>query len=435
MKVDSVVVGAGIVGLVAAYLEAKKGRTVTIVDAASGAGGLLRSDSNQFGDFDYGTHIGSETGIDELDEFLFSHLNDENCHRFTVGESGNFFNGQLSQCSPFLDTNFLDKEDIANAHYQLVQDSHYGVRPDNLEQKIKLFFGETLFDKAFAPFIKKTFGCCPSLLPASYIHFFDMYRVLAFDALTTKELKNLAYLNDKLGFHHSSPGAVKYYPKQGGMATWINSLVSKLLDMGVVFKFHCLLKKIEPLEDNSFLIFDGENYFQASHLIWTVSSALLGRYLPVNNKLEKPQFRNTGLYDFVFSKPLLTNCYYINNLDSQFLSTRLTCYQNLAIDQGFYGVTVEVLADSSIDWEANISTIKDELHAMDLIADNSECLLEQYRPINEGFPVITTDIAVQLSKLNQEISDTYNNITLLGRSSGQGFFMSELLVSCFEALQ
>ena len=67
-----VVVGSGIAGITAAYFESKKGNSVTLVDSDEKAGGLLKSDfvNNRY--FDYGTHILAETGIIQLDDFLFS---------------------------------------------------------------------------------------------------------------------------------------------------------------------------------------------------------------------------------------------------------------------------------------------------------------------------------------------------------------------------
>ena len=44
-----------------------------------------------------------------------------------------------------------------------------------------------------------------------------MYRVVAFDDKTTSALKNIDYMNDKLGFQKAMKGAKKYYPHEGGI--------------------------------------------------------------------------------------------------------------------------------------------------------------------------------------------------------------------------
>ena len=68
----TIVVGGGIVGITAAFFAKKKGYDVILIEASDRLGGLLKSDCSDNGCFDYGTHIASMTGIDELDEFLFS---------------------------------------------------------------------------------------------------------------------------------------------------------------------------------------------------------------------------------------------------------------------------------------------------------------------------------------------------------------------------
>lgn len=53
-----VVVGSGVTGITAAaYFEARKGNSFTLIDSDERAGGLLKSDFSNGQYFDYGTHI------------------------------------------------------------------------------------------------------------------------------------------------------------------------------------------------------------------------------------------------------------------------------------------------------------------------------------------------------------------------------------------
>jgi protoporphyrinogen oxidase len=52
-----VIVGSGIAGITAAYLEAKKGNWVTLIESDNRVGGLLKSDFFNDRYFDYGTHL------------------------------------------------------------------------------------------------------------------------------------------------------------------------------------------------------------------------------------------------------------------------------------------------------------------------------------------------------------------------------------------
>ena len=73
-----IIVGAGLGGLCAALELSNSGLAVTVVDGADHVGGLLRSESIDGLDFDYGTHFIIETNSaavnrQVLDEFVVAH--------------------------------------------------------------------------------------------------------------------------------------------------------------------------------------------------------------------------------------------------------------------------------------------------------------------------------------------------------------------------
>ena len=432
MAKQVLIVGGGVIAITAAYFKAKQGCKVTIVEASDELGGLLKSSSSKFGSFDYGTHIASLTGVKKLDDFLFTSL-DAQLHKFDTQESGSFFNNELTSCSPFLNLNSLNKEHIKNAEYELLQAPSDGIY-ENLEVTIKSLYGPTAYQQAFYPYIKQTFGEDPSNLPSNYIKFFDMYRVLAFDKKTTSQLKKVDYLNDKLGFHNPTVGAVKFYPKNGGIGAWSKSLVKKITDMGVRISLDTTVSTID-YQKSYINIQYGESKQKVDELIWTISSAHLIKLLPLQSTLKPVRFRKTALVDFVYEKPLTTQCKYINNFSSTHLATRLTCYQNLVPDSKFYAVTVEVLLDNIQSEESLVNKISLELIEMGLVDLDNNCLHSQYRNLNEGFPVISIENDLLLQKLNSEILNSYPKIELLGRSSSKGFFMPELLKNAYQCGQ
>ena len=424
------VVGGGIVGLTAAYFSAKKGNDVTLVESSPELGGLLKSSQSDFGYFDYGVHIASQTNVEALDSFLFADTQ-QWLHRFDVQESGSFFNSSLTEFSPFLNINALADDYCHKASAELVQfnaEQSY----ENLAQLITAEYGETAYQHAFLPFVRQTFGAEPGNLPAYYIYFFDMYRVVAFDQATSEQLKGIDYLNNRLGFHQHTKGAPKYYPKEGGIGAWTAHLQQQAIEAGVQFVTESSVSAIKPTDIGSEVTF-GTKTVEVDKLIWTISSALLTRFLPLTTQLKRPNFRKTALFDYVYQKPLNTPCKYINNFDAAHLSTRLTCYQNLTPGSEFYATTVEVLTDDVSEPEQLLDKVSSELMAMGLVDTNNKCLFNQYRPVAEGFPVITLENDQLLKQLNQEIANKYPNITLLGRSSSKGFFMAELLINAYQA--
>jgi protoporphyrinogen oxidase len=422
------VVGGGVVGITAAYFNALKGNKVTLIEASNEIGGLLKSSSSTFGHFDYGVHIASRTGQPELDDFLFSQ-NSQSLHSFTLQEAGSFFNGQLTSFSPFLNLNSLNGQHKKNAGYELIK-APTNIEADNLATALKIRYGETAYKEAFEPYIKHTFGVKPSELPIYYMQFFDMYRVVAFDEKTSSAVKGIEYLNDRIAFQKPTPGVEKYYPKTGGIAYWVKGLYKQILSLGVDVILNTTVKSIEYNDKNISVKFD-DNEHCFNEIDWTISSAILPHYLPLNNNIKKPNFRKTVLLDFVFQEPILTQCKYINNFSPTHLSTRLTCYQNLLPDSTFYAITVEVLVETVKNSEDLLNKISTELTEMGLVSQSNTCIFSQHRSINEGFPIITREIDSSIKKLNAELLSKYPNIKLLGRSSSKGFFMSELLIDTY----
>lgn len=431
MAKQVVVVGAGIVGITAAYFEAQKGNQVVLIEASKQAGGLLRSSESQFGAFDYGTHIASATGHEALDAFLFEDAK-EMLHEFDIQKSGSYFNGVLTEFSPFININGLSDASRDSAFRELVTAPDANDNSENAEQAIVAKFGQSVYKHALKPFILHAFGSDPSNLPDYYINFFDMYRVVAFDEKTSAALKSVDYINDRIGFHVHTPGAPKFYPKAGGIGAWTEHLLDKAIKAGVEVMLDTQITGIEQAGEKLDIDASGKRY-SVDKLVWTVSSALLTRYLPIESQLKRPSFRTTALCDYVFKNPLNTQCKYINNFDTQHISNRLTCYQNLLPNNDFYGVTVEVLVDNLGDTKTMVAQVENELREMGLVSEDNVCVHQQYRPVKEGFPVITKENDKALKALNQEIGERFEQITLLGRSSSKGFFMSELLIDAHKS--
>ena len=433
MSQQIIVVGAGIVGITAAYFEAQKGNQVVLIEASKQAGGLLRSTESPFGAFDYGTHIAAATGHEALDAFLFDDAKDM-LHEFDIQKSGSYFSGSLTEFSPFINVNGLPEKYRDSAYRDLVTAPPADQESDNAEQAIVAKFGQSIYDHALKPFILHAFGSDPKQLPDYYINFFDMYRVVAFDEKTSKALKGVDYINDRIGFQVHTPGAPKFYPKSGGIGAWTEHLINKAIKAGVEVMLDAQVTEINQ-QDKQFNIEAAGKKFTADKLVWTVSSALLTRYLPIDSKLQRPTFRTTALCDYVFEQPLRTSCKYINNFDTQHIANRLTCYQNLLPDSEFYGITVEVLVDELGDTHAMVTQVERELREMGLVSKENLCIHQQYRPVKEGFPVITKENDMALKALNEEIGERFEQITLLGRSSSKGFFMSELLIDAYKSAQ
>ena len=427
------VVGGGIVGITAAYFAKKNidGSKVSLIEASNNLGGLLKSDCNKHGCFDYGTHVASKTGVEELDTFLFSNFTAQNSYKYNTARSGNFFNEKLSDISPYVNTSFLNSNLYEKGCLELLKGSN--VIGANLKETLVNRYGETFYTHIFKNVIFKFFDCNPKLLANECLNYFDMNRLIAFDKETTITNKKNSAMDAKLGFHSATIGVDKVYPKSGGIGAWIKHLEQKLIENDIDIHTNTQIKDIK-IKNNKIYAKINNDTFEYDQLVWTLSSGLLNQFLPTGFVGSKPNFRKTGIYDFVFDLPLNTKSYYINVYDEKLISTRITCYQNLKKVNNFYACSIEVLQDKEFAFEQAISKIQTELSSMGLIQKGSQCSFSQCRILKEGFPILTNSDVLNLTKINQYYQKQYENITLLGRSSANGFFMSELLISAYQQM-
>jgi protoporphyrinogen oxidase len=425
------VVGGGIVGITAAYFAKNNNNNVVIIESEKNLGGLLKSDCNKYGCFDIGTHIISKTDILKLDDFLLSDFDHENSYQFNTGESGNYFRGVLSDISPYANSNHLPYNIYSKGCIEFLSGNNKEGK--NLEETLINRYGNTFYQYIFKKFIHKVFGCNAKELANECLNFFDMNRLVAFDGLTTKIKKKDKKLNEKLGFHSATKGADKFYPKKGGSAQWIKLLEKKLIRKNIEIKKQACVSDIE-VKKNTFSVTINNEIIEVDELVWTLSSGLLNRFIPTGIIGNKPNFRRTAVYDFVFDKPLKTSNYYINIYDEKYLSSRITIYQNLQREQNFYACTVEVVACEDFNFENSIYDIKQELSKIGLIEKDNKAIFSQCRVLKEGFPSLTNKIVETLSHINNYYKKEHKNITLLGRGSAKGFFMSELLISAYQKM-
>jgi protoporphyrinogen oxidase len=426
------VVGGGVVGITAAYFAKNNNNNVIILESGKDLGGLLKSDCNKYGCFDIGTHIISGTDIPELDDFLLSDFNQKNSYQFNIGESGNYFERALSDISPYANSNHLSHDIYEKGCIEFLSGSNKA--GENLEETMINRYGNTFYQYIFKKFIYKIFGCCAKELANECLNFFDMNRLLAFDELTTNERKKNKDLDEKLGFHSATKGGNKFYPKKGGAAQWIRLLEKKLIHKKVEIKKQACISNIK-VKENTFSVTVNNKIIEVDELIWTLSSGLLNRFIKTPFTSNKPNFRKTAVYDFVFDQPIKTRSYYINVYDEKLLSTRITFYQNLQETKSFYACSVEVINNFDFDFDREIDNIKQELFEMKLIGQDSACIFSQCRILEDGFPSLTNKNSKILKDINSAYEKEYRNITLLGRNSAKGFFMSELLSSAYKDMK
>jgi protoporphyrinogen oxidase len=426
------IAGAGIAGMTAAYFEAVKGHQVYLIEPAKRPGGLLQTDITPFGSFDYGTHVGTFSGIEMLDDFLFGGATRENFCFFNPGLSGNFYAGTLSEIGPFVDTRLMDDKLRQKAELELLNPS-LSSGATNLEELITERFGPTIYREVFSSVVQKFMGCDAAILSAEMINLFDMNRILAFDSGTSERLKTDERYDTSLGYHYPHPGSQKIYPRTGGMGYWIEFLMAKLAQVGVTFLGYTKIENISHSGGQVTHLDVGDKTLQVDELIWSVAPALFSKHVSFSASFPSPKFRKTALYDFSFQKPFSTKCYYINVYDSAKISGRITLYPNLTPESEYHSCTVEVLAGDDFGFENATESIYDELRSMGIVDSDNPCVHQFTRAVGHGFPLPELNYTAQTVTQSAAMDAKFSNVLFIGRAPGR-FFMKDVLTHVYQSL-
>jgi protoporphyrinogen oxidase len=209
----------------------------------------------------------------------------------------------------------------------------------------------------------------------------------------------------------------------------IDLLMEKLSKEGVDVKLSTNIKSINQ-ENGKVVSLIAEEEILTDKLVWTLPSSYLSFLSGLDKKTSAPKFRNTTIYDFTFENPLNSKAAFINIYDLEMLSGRVTLYQNLSQSDN-YSCTVEVLADDDIDLRNLADTIQKELVEMGIVKKGNQCTFRQYRPIKNGFPILTTEFVKAQNEISEYCQHYFQNVLFIGRSTGKVFFMSEVLADVF----
>ena len=431
MKGRTVVVGAGIAGITAAYFESLNGREVILLESGSSPGGLLKSDSVMDHYFDYGTHIYSQTNVQELDQFLFSNLDHNNCIISRKITTANYCFGRMNNKNSYVDTSNLPKQEFNQGCMDLLSIAEQS-ESENLQHYITSRIGTTFFDRILKDVVIKFMGLEADKLSPKAGLIFDFNRVLAFDEIVTGRLTKNSLYDASLGHHVRRDGVKKYYPKEGGIGKVVEFLMGKLCNSGVQFRPSTKILRVLEKQGKVNKIVTENKSISTDKLIWTLPAGVLIQLTGGNQRTKLPDFRKTGLYDYIFDQPLDSDAVYINVYDTNLLSGRITLYQNLTQSNTF-SCTVEVLTDNDYDLHSASDRVLQELVEMRLIDSKGNCKYKQFREIKNGFPLLTTDFVENQKQLQQYCDKYFHNVVFVGRNANL-FFMTEILIDTYEKI-
>ncbi|MDA9600601.1 FAD-dependent oxidoreductase [Nitrosomonadales bacterium] len=443
-----VVVGGGVVGLLAAYLAKQKFDRVVLVESSKNLGGLLGSFDIEGATYDYGTHFASLTHIEDLNNILFGSADERKAayNYFPYLRTENYFNGRWHLTSSLINTKNLPSDEYAQGVIELLEAPGTEDDETNLYRYLIATFGETFTEKVYRPVLKKLLDTDLEEINKDILSVFGLLRLIALTPEATNQLKTICNYDNSLGYHSYKDGDPNHsycYPKGDvGIGYWSSYLLKKVKSLGVDIVTENTVTNIEHRDSliTSVTLSD-ERKIECDHVLWTPppALALMAADIEFNSKL--PSFRTYTLCHFEFEKAFTkTIPQFLYCWDASMLTYRVTLYPNINEGRACFGrhnLTIEVLSDKTAENRTDEiqSIVLDELRIMKIVSDDNLLLHSKVQYMGNSFPVITTEFLESSKNIQQLVNSHFNNMTLLGRSAGATFSVNDLLIETYEKMK
>lgn len=344
-----IVVGTGPAGLTAAYLLAKRGHKVTLMDEGLEPGGLWAGWTDEGRHFERGMHNYMSIGIPEIDEFWMPR---DLVHTPLEGNArdlaGVYANGRLYTMSPSIDV--VDDPMLR----QMVMETMWAAfspQPGSNRalDRATAKWGSTAVERHIKPALKKIFGT--TQLDARALDLTNLHRlVMSRDCDLVESLIESPRLRDRIAWPNQttlpprySSGRTGFYPAEG-MIQAVHTALGRLSLMGVELRVG-----VTPLPTSS-------------PMVWAAGLPKLAKALGINfPPVETRGLTVVNLAGCVNVGPL----HYFFNYEPNHRTFRVTCYHNFSL---FQQTQVELLDAGEV---TPAKTALDELRGMGVIAKHT----------------------------------------------------------------
>lgn len=444
---DAIVLGGGIVGLFSSLYLQSKGKKVTLIEGSPSLGGLLRSfrNSNSL-TYDMGTHFINKTGVQEIDELLLDDSIQQHLHLIKEQRTSSITNGNVHTGSPFPNLNLFDDQLLTEVKNEIIdfKNKELGSKDyANLSEEFKDMFGTSAEKHLFSPLYRKRFGVkdATELAPSIGV-IFGHRRVIAFEEAKTQELKQSPSLDHRISHHGTESYSRKsdfFYPKSGGVQTWIDLLEQKFLKNGGEVIKETFVSQISSDGVGHYLCkLSNSHEIQTSSLISTIPPFLLAKALNFNFTTHSapPRWTSTSIINLELDQNYLSDSHYIVNHDPEIDFFRATLYENFnPRDSQTSRITVEVIAPETTEDNQIIKKTLQELKKAKVIPDSTQIVSSKVVALEKGFPVFTSQMIQTSRKLCQSIEKEFSNISILGRHNSGKWLMGDNLIIASERLK
>jgi phytoene dehydrogenase-like protein len=320
-----IVAGASMTGIVAAYLLAKQGHDVCLVERGKGIGGVNDSLPHKGYFFDFGCHLfGNES--DQVTEILLDLLGGEALPvevRFA-----SIVNGQKTEGFELVALDAYGEDTVKQVLLELiVASSEPHPEPRDLSELLRARYGARaaeLLDLA----LQKQFRVAGRELAPQAIHATTFGRIKLLGDAAALLLKGVPALDERLaaGSQHDPMSFYRarvksyphrsFYPLRHGMRGFVESATQRLLELGVRVLTGAEMERLDSGATSVELLTRAHGRLSADRLLWTSGLGWLERLLGVDGTIAA---QTCGvpmlLYYFAISKQQEAGYSYVNSYD------------------------------------------------------------------------------------------------------------------------
>lgn len=452
---SNVVIGGGIVGMVAALTLKKKfpKEEVILVEKSSSLGGLLKGITYEKNNlyFDLGTHIFQESGKKELDELLTDSIPREDLIFFETNSgdyAGGVFANKLQENSHFPDLRNLIDNPFRKEVDEHVSNLQKIPKIDRLSPLLDISskrFGKKFSDEFIAPIMESMFQHKKENLSAFALELTGLVRVVLDDFEIWKDrinnpiYKAVAGIPDQrllsADLHH---GRRSYYSKKNGSKSLIEGLENKLIENQINIKKNSEIKLLDK-ESLSLALTDefgtSINFNASSIVIATgvIGASFLLDFNIKNFPLDKPLPHS--IINIELKNKTNSELCYFYGFDQSTDWFRITNYRAFSGNENDKRISIELLGDKVNNLDESHFVILKQLKDLGFINNEAINFIDVVK-LPAGYPSPTVNNMKSLCNIGRELSkDLPDNIILGGIGSSESkFFQNEVVEDLFERI-
>jgi protoporphyrinogen oxidase len=467
-----VIQGSGLPSIFSALflIERGLGSQTLILESSDTPGGLLRSTIfDGVGKFDQGMHNLQETGNPEIDRLVFPVLPNDHWNILDGNNrdlAGTIRRGKIHSGSVYLD---LREEKAAGSNLIDAFVGHVNAAnlplgfDDNPNLSAEEFLSARFGTLAASPYIRRLegkFGLPADQLSMLACRLTPMDRFVAFDEIATGErysetqwTRFLAWPDQRTLPAHFSSGRRSFYPRAGGMQTWLDAALAFLLDNGVEIRTRSRVVSCHVSGRSGSLLEisgpDSTESLECQLLIWTIGRSALIESLvnvpfmdrtPVHAVPDPPM--RTWLVHMVIegALPLLGDLHYVFDHSDGSLVHRLTNYAAFCTEMAspeYPKISIELL-DPLNKLKDEKSAIDQALSSVEIPAgiDREMIMFSKGIDIGRGYPVPSKAFNNRAQVEGEYLESLgLDNVLVMGSKPELGvFFQGEVLQDAWERI-